>query len=73
MDQRTTLENGGKVARVLSGEIKIRCHYFEMGNSQFNLDQKFADVNVKDPNNAASVIETIKKTEDKVSKSIEKS
>lgn len=24
---------------VLSGEIKIRAHYFEMGNMQFNLDK----------------------------------
>lgn len=24
---------------VLSGDIKIKCHYFEQGNMQFNLDK----------------------------------
>lgn len=24
---------------VMSGDLKIRCHYFEMGNMQFNLDK----------------------------------
>ena len=24
---------------VVSGDLKIRCHYFEMGNMQFNLDK----------------------------------
>lgn len=45
----------------------IRSHYFEMGNMQFNLDQTFENVAVKDSSNAADIITTIKKTEDKVS------
>lgn len=26
-------------AGVLSGDLKIKCHYFEQGNMQFNLDK----------------------------------
>jgi hypothetical protein len=38
-----------------------------MGNMQFNLDQTFDSVNVKDSSNAADIIAAIKKVEDKVS------
>lgn len=57
-----TLQNGQ-----LSGKLMIRSHYFEMGNMQFNLDHSFENVALKDSSNAAEIIATIKKTEDKVS------
>uniref|UniRef100_A0A7S3MT64 F-actin-capping protein subunit alpha n=1 Tax=Strombidium inclinatum TaxID=197538 RepID=A0A7S3MT64_9SPIT len=47
----------------LSGSIKIRCHYFEQGNIQFNLDKEFADVQVKDASSAHDIMAAIKKTE----------
>ena len=53
---------------MLSGELHIKTHYFEMGNSQFNLDKKFDSINVKDISNAKDIVDAIKKTEDKVSK-----
>lgn len=57
-----TLENGK-----LRGDIMIRSHYFELGNMQFNLDQTFEDINLKDANDAASIVAAIKTVEDKVS------
>jgi hypothetical protein len=38
-----------------------------MGNMQFNLDQTFENVSVKDSSNPADIIAEIKKVEDKVS------
>jgi hypothetical protein len=52
---------------VLNGDLKIRCHYFEQGNMQFNLDKTFGNVKVNDINNAQEVVAAMKKTEDKVS------
>ena len=51
----------------LSGSLKIRCHYYEQGNMQFNLDKEFDSVAVKDISSAASILKTIKAEEDKVS------
>ena len=52
---------------VLSGDLKIRAHYFEMGNIQFNLDKTFDSINVQNINDAKDIIAAIKKVEDKVS------
>ena len=52
---------------MLSGELHIRTHYFEMGNMQFNLDKTFDSINVKDISNAKDIVDAIRKTEDKVS------
>ena len=57
-----TLENGQ-----LTGSLKVRSHYFEMGNMQFNLDKKFENVTCKDVNSAKEIVKAIQKTEDKVS------
>ena len=57
-----TVNNG-----VLSGDLKIRAHYFEMGNMQFNLDKTFDSINVPNINSAKDIIAAIKKVEDKVS------
>ena len=43
----------------LSGDLKIRSHYFEMGNMQFNLDQTFDSINVKDIKNAKDIVSAI--------------
>ncbi len=51
----------------LSGDLKIKCHYFEMGNIQFNLDKEYDVVLVKDITKASSVIDSIKNVEEKVS------
>jgi len=51
----------------LSGDLKVRSHYFEMGNMQFNLDKTFDAVNVKDGSDAKEIMNVIKATEDKVS------
>ena len=64
--QSTWTLNAGK----LSGDLKIRCHYFEMGNIQFNLDKTFEDVAVKDATSAKDIVEAIKKVEDKVSQNL---
>ena len=61
--QSTWTVSGG----VLSGDLKIRTHYFEMGNSQVNLDKTFDNVKVGDITSAKEVVAAIKKTEDKVS------
>ena len=55
---------------VLSGSLKIRCHYFEMGNLQFNLDKAFDSVACKDVTSADEIVASIKATEDKVSKQV---
>lgn len=57
-----TVNNG-----VLSGDLKIRAHYFEMGNMQFNLDKTFDSINVQNITDATSILAAIKKVEDKVS------
>lgn len=59
-----TLENGQ-----ITGTLKVRSHYFEMGNMQFNLDKKFDNVACKDSSSAKEIVKAIKKTEDKVSNS----
>ena len=51
----------------LSGDLRIRAHYFEMGNMQFNLDKAFTNVAVKDITNPKDIIDAIKKIETKVS------
>ena len=51
----------------LSGELKIKCHYFEMGNMQFNLEKEYDVVLVKDISKASSVVDSIKNIEEKVS------
>ena len=51
----------------LSGDLKIKCHYFEMGNMQFNLDKEYDVVLVKNITKASSVIDSIKNVEEKVS------
>jgi len=61
--QSTWTVSGG----VLSGDLKIRTHYFEMGNSQLNLDKTFDNVKVNDITSAKDVVAAIKKVEDKVS------
>ena len=58
--------NNGK----LSGELKIKCHYFEMGNMQFNLEKEYDIILVKDITKASSVVDSIKNIEEKVSKLI---
>ena len=57
-----TLQNG-----VLSGDLKIRCHYFEMGNMQFNLDKTFDSIPCANTSDAATVIKSISQVENKVS------
>ena len=57
-----TLNNGQ-----LSGELKVRCHYFEQGNMQFNLDKTWESIAVKDATDAASIVKAIHQTEEKVS------
>ena len=44
---------------VMSGDLKIRCHYFEMGNMQFNLDKSFDSIPCANTANAAEVIKSI--------------
>ena len=51
----------------LSGDLKIKCHYFDMGNMQFNLDKEYDVVLVKDITKASNVIDSIKNVEEKVS------
>ena len=55
---------------VLSGSLKIRCHYFEMGNLAFNLDKDFDSVTCKDVTSADAIVNSIKATEDKVSRQV---
>lgn len=52
----------------LSGDLKVKSHYFEMGNMQFSLDKTFDSIPVKDASSAKDIVAAIKKTEDKVSK-----
>ena len=52
----------------LSGDLKVKSHYFEMGNMQFSLDKTFDSIPVKDASSAKEIVAAIKKTEDKVSK-----
>ena len=52
---------------VLSGELKVRCHYFEMGNMQFNLDKTFDSIPCTDPANAAAIVKALGTIENKVS------
>ena len=54
----------------LSGDLKVKSHYFEMGNMQFSLDKTFDSIPVKDASSAKEIVAAIKKTEDKVSKKI---
>ena len=61
--QSTWNLEGGK----LSGDLKVRSHYFEMGNMQFSLDKQFDSIPVKDVTSAKAVVDAIRKTEDKVS------
>lgn len=61
--QSTWTLQGGQ----LSGDLKVRSHYFEMGNMQFNLDKTFDSIPVKDASSAKDIVAAIKKTEDKVS------
>ena len=58
-----TLQNGQ-----LSGSIKVKTHYFEMGNMQMTLDKEFDSLALKNAGDAKDIIAAIKKTEDKVSK-----
>ena len=51
----------------LSGDLKIKCHYFEMGNMQFNLEKEYDIVLVKDISKASSIVDSIKNIEEKVS------
>lgn len=60
-----TLQNGQ-----LSGSIKVKTHYFEMGNMQMTLDKEFDSIALKNAGETKDVIAAIKKTEDKVSKSL---
>jgi|TARA_B110001450_G_C17563791_1_gene457896 hypothetical protein len=57
-----TLQNGQ-----LSGSIKVKTHYFEMGNMQMSLDKEFDSIALKNAADTKDVIAAIKKTEDKVS------
>ena len=57
-----TLENG-----TLSGSIKVKTHYFEMGNMQMSLDKDYDSIALKNASDTKDVIAAIKKTEDKVS------
>lgn len=61
--QSTWTVQGGK----LSGDLKIKSHYFEMGNMQFSLEKTFDSIPVKDIASAKDIVAAIKKTEDKVS------
>lgn len=55
----------------LSGNIKAKNHYFEIGNLQLNLNKDFDAIPVKDINNADSIIQAIKDTEDKYLQELE--
>jgi len=54
-----TLKDGG-----LSGNLKIRCHYFEMGNMHFNLSKCLDSVPCRDAANAKDIVAAIKAVED---------
>lgn len=58
---------------VLSGDLKIRCHYFEMGNMQFNLDKQFDSIPCSDASNPAEVLKAISYIENKVSEILKNS
>jgi hypothetical protein len=62
--QSTWTIQGGK----LSGDLKIKSHYFEMGNMQFSLEKTFDSIPVKDISSTKDIVAAIKKTEDVVSK-----
>ena len=47
---------------MLSGDLKIRAHYFEMGNMQFNLDKKYEPVQLKG-SDGVSICEKINELE----------
>ena len=51
----------------MSASIKVKCHYFESGNLQFNLDKTADSVAVKDFSKGHSIVDGIKAFEDKVS------
>ena len=53
--QSTWTVSGGKV----SGDLKIKSHYFEMGNMQFNLDKQFDSIPVKDITSAKDIVAAI--------------
>jgi enoyl reductase-like protein len=55
----------------LSGNLKVKTHYFEMGNMQMSLDKDFDSVAVKDAANAKEIIKAIKKAEDKYQDELE--
>ena len=52
----------------LSGSIKSKNHYYEIGNLQLNLNKEYDAIPVKDINSADSIIKAIKNTEENVSK-----
>ena len=51
----------------LSGNIKAKNHYFEIGNLQLNLNKDYDAITVKNISSADSIIAAISATEDKVS------
>jgi hypothetical protein len=53
-------------SKQLSGNIKLRNHYFESGNIQFNLHKEFASVAVK-TTDGRGIVDAIKDVETKVS------
>lgn len=61
-----------QASQVLKGSLKIRCHYFELGNTQLNLDKDFDSVAVKDFSSAKDIVKALREAEDKVSTIIPK-
>lgn len=49
----------------MSGDLKIKCHYFEMGNMQFNLDKSFDSIPCTNTASAAEVIKSLNSVENK--------
>lgn len=57
-----TLSNGA-----ISGDLKVRAHYYEGGNISVNLDKQFDSVPCQNTANAAEIVAGIKNIEDEVS------
>lgn len=55
----------------LSGNIKAKNHYFEIGNLQLNLNKDYDAITVKNISSADSIIAAISATEDKYLQELE--
>ena len=51
----------------MSGDVKVRAHYFEKGNTHLNLDKSFDNIPCKNAASASDIITAIAKSETNVS------